>query len=61
MTANLTNSAIDSNFMQKTWAWLKAVDEAVNYDPIEQLHRRIDQLEKNLGEQDKLYRSSSNQ
>ncbi len=53
MTIKSTNSGNDSNFMQKSWAWLKAVDEAVHYDPNEQLHRRIAQIEARLGEQEK--------
>ncbi len=52
MAIKSTNSGNRSNFMQKSWAWLKAVDEAVNYDPNEQLHQRIAQLESRLEEQD---------
>ena len=48
MTIKSTNSGNSSNFMQKSWAWLKAVDEAVNYDPNEQLHQRIELLEEKL-------------
>ena len=53
MTIKPITSTRSSKFMQKSWAWLKAVDEAVHYDPNEQLHRRIELLEARLGEQDK--------
>ena len=53
MTVKPTIPASKSNFMQKSWAWLKAVDEAVHYDPNEQLHRRIAQLEARLEERNK--------
>ena len=52
MTIKPTTSVNNSNFIQKSWAWLKAVDEAVNYDPNEQLHRRIAQIEAKLEKQD---------
>lgn len=53
MTIKPTTLIGTSNIMQKTWAWLKAVDEAVNYDPNEQLHRRVELLEARLGEREK--------
>jgi hypothetical protein len=50
MTIKPTTLTKTSNFMQKSWAWLKAVDESVHYDPNEQLYQRIAQLEARLGE-----------
>lgn len=53
MTIKPTTSTDASNFMLRFWAWLKAVVEAVNYDPNEQLHRRVELLEARLGEREK--------
>jgi len=53
MTIKSTNTGNSSNFMQKSWAWLKAVDEAVHYDPNATLHQRIELLEARLEKQGK--------
>ena len=38
------------SFLAKTGQWLRALDEAVHYDPVEKLHHRIDQLERRFAE-----------
>jgi len=48
-----TTTAIDakniSNF-EKLWSWLRDVDDALNYDPQEQLHRSHEQLTQELSD-----------
>ena len=50
MTTETIPQKDNLSFIAKTWQWLRALDEAVHYDPIEKLHHRIDLLERRFTE-----------
>ena len=50
MTIETISQKDKLSFMAKTWQWLRALDDAVHYDPVEKLHHRIDRLERRFTE-----------
>lgn len=41
-----------SSFIARTWLWLRTLDDAVHYDPVDKLQHRIDRLERRFAEID---------
>ncbi len=48
MTMNNSQRPSDPGILTRTWNWLRDMDDAINYDPIEVLHNRITRLEKQI-------------
>ncbi len=50
MTTEAIPQSDNLSFIARTWQWLRVIDEAVHYDPAENLHQRMDQIERKLAE-----------
>ena len=48
MTMNNVQRPSDTGFLARTWDWMRDMDDAINYDPMEALHNRITRLEKQI-------------
>jgi hypothetical protein len=51
MSTTTTTNDTKAGFWAKTWQVLRALDDAVDYDPLDALRRRMDLLENKLKEQ----------
>lgn len=48
MTMNNNQHPSDTGILTRTWDWMRDMDDAINYDPMEALHNRITRLEKQI-------------
>jgi hypothetical protein len=48
MTSHTIRRTTEPGLWRKIWHWLRAVEEAMDHDPTDALHRRINILETRL-------------